>query len=258
MRARSTLFTLYTEFYPGSSLARVRDLVRMMALLGFSEAAVRAALSRSAKRGWVLPRRLGRAAAYALSPRVRWQVAQVRRRLYAPPPPWEGGFWLLLPREPKDRGERERFRRELLLLGFASVRNGAYLGLGEEEALRELLGFYGLEASLFWAEPRALEEVLEAFPLEEALRGYRALLAPPLPQDLAPEEAFRALVGLVHAWRKLLFWDPGLPPGLHPLAQGIAEAREGLMARRAWLWGRAMPFLNGLGVEASSFSPALR
>lgn len=258
MRARSTLFTLYTEFFPKEGRARVRDLVRMMAILGFSEAAVRAALSRSAKRGWVRAGREGRVAFYALAPRIRWQVQQVRRRLYTPPPPWEGGFLLLLPREPKDRGARERFRRELLLLGFASVRNGAYLGLGEERALGELLGFYRLEATLFRAEPLALQEVLRAFPLEEALGGYRALLAGPLPQDPDPEEAFAALVRLVHEWRKNLFRDPGLPPALHPLAQAIAEARAHLLERRAWLWQQAAPFLRALGAEASSFSPALR
>ena len=79
MRARSTIFTLFVEYVYPERAARVRDLVAMMSALGFSEMAVRAALSRSAKRGWVVPKREGRAAYYALSDRVYWQVRQVRR-----------------------------------------------------------------------------------------------------------------------------------------------------------------------------------
>lgn len=132
MRARSTIFTLFVEYVYPERAARVRDLVAMMAALGFSEMAVRAALSRSAKRGWVVPKREGRAAYYALSDRVYWQVRQVRRRLYGSLPPWDGRFLLVLPEGPKERGERERFRREMALLGYGGLQSGVYLGVGAD------------------------------------------------------------------------------------------------------------------------------
>ena len=95
MRARSTLFTLFLEYVYPERRAPVRDLIAMMEVLGFSEAAVRAALSRSAKRGWVVPERRGRIAYYALSDRVYWQVRQVRRRLYEARTSWDGRFLLV-------------------------------------------------------------------------------------------------------------------------------------------------------------------
>ncbi|MFX9254321.1 hypothetical protein ABTO10_19130, partial [Acinetobacter baumannii] len=65
-----------------------------------------------------MPERRGRIAYYALSNRVYWQVRQVRRRLYEARTSWDGRFLLVLPEGPKERGERERFRREMALLGY--------------------------------------------------------------------------------------------------------------------------------------------
>ncbi|MGC8875622.1 PaaX family transcriptional regulator [Thermus sp.] len=252
MRARSTLFTIFLEYIYPDRKAPVGTLVAMMEALGFSEMAVRAALSRSAKRGWVVPQREGRVAYYALSDRVYWQVRQVRRRLYGPLPPWDGSFLLVLPEGPKARGERERFRREMALLGYGSLQSGVYLGVRADlEATRELLGFYGLEATLFRAAhlgPK--EEVLRAFPLERALAHYRAFFPFEVPEG--PEEAFRALTRLVHEMRKVLFLDPLLPPEFG--AQGFP--REGFLEARKALYRRALPFLKNLGLPLSDFSPA--
>jgi Phenylacetic acid-responsive transcriptional repressor len=145
MRARSTIFTLFVEHVYPERRAPLKALIAMMEALGFSEAAVRAALSRSARRGWVAPERRGRVVHYALSDRVFWQVRQVRRRLYEPLPPWDGSFLLVLPEGPRERGERERFRREMALLGYGSLQSGVYLGASADpRATEELLGFYGL------------------------------------------------------------------------------------------------------------------
>ncbi|WP_038058477.1 PaaX family transcriptional regulator [Thermus amyloliquefaciens] len=257
MRARSTIFTLFMEYVYPERQARVQDLIAMMEVLGFSEAAVRAALSRSAKRGWVVAKRRGRMAYYALSDRVFWQVRQVRRRLYEAPPPWDGRFLLVLPEGPKERGERERFRREMALLGYGSLQSGVYLGAGvDPAATRELLAFYGLSATLFRGEhlgPR--EEVLRAFPLEEASAHYQTLLAhlPPTPED--PLLAFQALTRLVHEMRKLLFLDPLLPPELLPPGFLGSSARERFLALRKALYRQAEPFLKGLSLPLSALSP---
>ncbi|BFH76820.1 PaaX family transcriptional regulator C-terminal domain-containing protein [Thermus thermophilus] len=260
MRARSTIFTLFVEYVYPERAARVRDLVAMMAALGFSEMAVRAALSRSAKRGWVVPKREGRAAYYALSDRVYWQVRQVRRRLYGSLPPWDGRFLLVLPEGPKDRGERERFRREMALLGYGGLQSGVYLGVGVDlEATRELLGFYGLAATCFQGELLGgKEEVLRAFPLEEAKAGYGRLsaLLRQSPED--PVEAFRHLTRLVHEARKLLFLDPGLPQELLGPDFPGPKVRRLFLSAREELRARAAPFLKGLSLPLSDLSPVSR
>ncbi|WP_234553575.1 PaaX family transcriptional regulator C-terminal domain-containing protein [Thermus caliditerrae] len=255
MRARSTLFTLFLEYAYPERQARVRDLVAMMEALGFSEAAVRAALSRSAKRGWVVPERVGRTTYYALSDRVYWQVRQVRRRLYEAPPPWDGRFLLVLLEGPRERGERERFRREMALLGYGNLQSGVYLGAGVDlEATRELLSFYGLSATLFQgAHLGAKEEVLRAFPLEQAEAQYQALFPQEVPQG--PLSAFQALTRLVHAMRKVLFLDPLLPPELLPPGYAGLAARREFQRLREALYQRAEPFLKELALPLSALSP---
>ncbi|GAB5602999.1 PaaX family transcriptional regulator C-terminal domain-containing protein [Thermus sp. FJN-A] len=255
MRARSTIFTLFVEYIYPERRARVRDLITMMEVLGFSEAAVRAALSRSAKRGWVVPERRGRIAYYALSDRVYWQVRQVRRRLYEARTSWDGRFLLVLPEGPKERGERERFRREMALLGYGSLQSGVYLGAGvDPAATRELLGFYGLSATLFLGEPLGeAEAVLKAFPLERAMAHYRALFPVAVPED--PVKAFQTLTRLVHEMRKVLFLDPLLPPGLAPPGLLGLEARRLFLEARKALYGKAEPFLKGLHLSLSALSP---
>lgn len=258
MRARSTLFTLFLEYAYPERRAQVRDLVAMMEALGFSEAAVRAALSRSAKRGWVVPERLGRTAYYALSDRVYWQVRQVRRRLYEAPSPWDGRLLLVLPEGPKARSERERFRREMALLGYGSLQSGVYLGAGVDlRATQELLTFYGLSATLFLAEHLGRkEQVLQAFPLGQAEARYRSLLPIEVPED--PISAFQALTRLVHGMRKVLFLDPLLPSELLPPGFLGLEARSRFLKAREALYARAQPFLKDLHLPLSALSPGNR
>jgi phenylacetic acid degradation operon negative regulatory protein len=256
MRARSTIFTLFVEHVYPERRAPLKALIAMMEALGFSEAAVRAALSRSARRGWVAPERRGRVVHYALSDRVFWQVRQVRRRLYEPLPPWDGSFLLVLPEGPRERGERERFRREMALLGYGSLQSGVYLGASADpRATEELLGFYGLFATLFKGRPLGKgEELLRAFPLEAARAHYQSLpLEAHLPED--PVEAFRALTRLVHEVRKVLFLDPLLPETLLPEGFPGPRARRRFLELREALKERAQPFLKELGLPLSALSP---
>lgn len=227
MRARSTLFTLYTELvYPGDTVW-VGQLVRWMERLGFSEPAVRAAVSRSAARGWVIPERKGRRAYYRLSPRVSWQVRQVRRRLCEMrDASWDGYWRILVYAVPGNlRTQRDKFRNELVLLGYGTPAPGVWVSPSADlEATRELVGYYGLEpyVEFFQAErvgslPEA-HLVERAFHLEAAAERYRALnqRMDDLEGKLGPERAFVALVHLVHEARKVLFYDPGLPAELAP------------------------------------------
>ncbi len=255
MRARSTLFTLFAEFLWPEGRAPVALLVRWMRALGFSEPAVRAAVSRSAARGWLI-REPGRGAIYRLAPRVRWQVERVRERLYQPPPPWDQKLRLLLYHVPENRrNDRDRFRKELALLGFGTPYPGVWVNPSPRlEAARELVAYYGLEryVELFLAERHSfgpLDRLLAAsYDLEAAHRANRSFLeqAWALPED--PEAAFAELVRLVHARRKLLFADPGLPEELLPADWPGRMVQTVFLGTREELRGRAAPFLSALPV----------
>ncbi len=249
MRARSTLFTLYTELVYPDDTVWIGRLVQWMELLGFSEPAVRAAVSRSAARGWVLPERKGQRAYYQLSPRVAWQVRQVRRRLYdLSNIQWDGRWRMLAYAVPEAfRSRRDKFRNELVLLGYGTPAPGVWVSPSAEmEATRELVRFYQLDPYVeFFLAERVSEQPVErligrAFHLEEAARHYRALAdrMDRLPRAPSSVEAFTELVRLVHEARKVLFFDPGLPRELAPegfygreLLERFAEERRRL--RRA-------------------------
>ncbi len=227
MRARSTLFTLYTELVYPDDTVWIGQLVHWMELLGFSEPAVRAAVSRSAARGWVMPERKGRRAYYRLSPRVYWQVRQVRRRLCEMhDAPWDRLWRILVYAVPEGlRSQRDKFRNELVLLGYGTPAPGVWVSpTADLDATRELVRYYQLEpyVELFRAERVGGEPVSRlverAFHLEEAAARYRELDArmAALPQELSAERAFVELVHLAHEARKVLFFDPGLPPELAP------------------------------------------
>lgn len=259
MRARSTIFTLFVEYVYPERAARVRDLVAMMAALGFSEMAVRAALSRSAKRGWVVPKREGRAAYYALSDRVYWQVRQVRRRLYGSLPPWDGRFLLVLPEGPKERGERERFRREMALLGYGGLQSGVYLGVGAD------LGPPGSSSASTALAPPASKGSFsgkgggpQGLPPGGGQGGLRAAFRPPGSKPRGP----RGGLPPPHPARPR--GEEAPLPGPRPPQELLGPDFPGPKVRRLFLSAReelrarAAPFLKGLSLLLSDLSPVSR
>jgi phenylacetic acid degradation operon negative regulatory protein len=234
MRARSYLFTLYMAYLYPTNRAWVGDLVRWMELLQFSEPAVRAAVSRSVKRGWIIPEREGRRAYYRLSPRVAWQVEKVRQRLYARGAAWDGRWRILVYAVPEaKRTERDRFRNELVLLGFGTPAPGVWVSPNASlEAARDLVDFYGLHGyvELFLAQrfsnTPARELIEKSFNLEAAQARYRSFLTQKQEPPQSPEEAFVQLTHMVHQARKNLFLDPGLPPELTPPGFLGQQAKE--------------------------------
>ncbi|RIH91204.1 Transcriptional repressor PaaX [Meiothermus granaticius NBRC 107808] len=240
------------EYLYPQNRAWVGDLIRWMELLEFSEPAVRAALSRSAKRGWIVPERVGRKAYYRLSARVAWQVQTVRSRLYSYGSPWDGRWRILVYAVPEaKRTVRDRFRNELVLLGFGTPTPGVWISPNASlEAAGNLIQFYGLEdyVELFQAERFSSTEPLrliqKSFNLEEAQKRYRAFLAQPPGEPQSPEEAFVQLTGLIHEARKNLFLDPGLPPELTPPGFLGVQAKERFLERYTRLSTAANPLLE--------------
>src|SRR2546427_2540913 len=100
MRARSLVFTVYGDsIRPHGGEIGLGSLIRLMAPLGFSPRAIRAATSRMARQGWLQTRRIGRRAYYSLTPRGAWRVGKGGGPGYPPPPPPRGraGAPLCLP-----------------------------------------------------------------------------------------------------------------------------------------------------------------
>lgn len=252
VHARSMLFTLFGDYvrhYGGTIW--IGSLIALMEEMGFRGPAVRAAVSRMTRQGWLAAIRAGRASYYALTPRGEARIEEAARRIFKLRPERWDGLWriVVLPaggRRP-DRDGRAALRRELEWMGFAALARGVYVTpndlLGQMPALLER---YGVPASgEMFAARLAGHDDAAAFAarhwnLPALDAAYAAFIGEWRPRlvdwragaahtggvlELPGGTAFREKTRLVHEFRKFLFVDPGLPADVLPERWSGAEAR---------------------------------
>ncbi|MGH8774881.1 MAG: PaaX family transcriptional regulator [Jiangellaceae bacterium] len=227
MNARSALFDLYGDHLRSrGGQARVASLVALLAPLGIAAPAVRTAVSRMVKQGWLHPGRVGGSPGYALTARAERRLEDAGARIYRTGSTggWDGRWHLLVPARPADRAGRERLRSGLAFLGYAQLGDGAWVAARPSPELDDLLDAEHIHAERFTAEHETddADLVRRAWDLDAVGRSYERWLADaramvgalgPQPWD---EDAFAVRSQLVHEWRKFLFTDPGLPRTLLP------------------------------------------
>jgi phenylacetic acid degradation operon negative regulatory protein len=125
-----TIYGLYARESGG--WLSVASLIRLMAAVGADEPAVRSSISRLKQRGILEPRRIGRAAGYALSQRGTEILAEGGRRIFERPRAQAGGGWLLAVFSVPERERRRRheLRSRLAWLGFGTVSAGVWIAPG--------------------------------------------------------------------------------------------------------------------------------
>lgn len=227
MNARSALFDLYGDHLRSrGGRARVASLVALLGPLDIAAPAVRTAVSRMVKQGWLQPTRIGRASGYALTARAERRLEEAAARIYRTRDVdgWDARWHLLVPDRPSARAARERLKSGLQFLGYAPLGDGAWVAARPSPELTGLLEAEGVHAERFAAahESDDAELVRRAWDLEVVGRAYdrwlvdaRALVGA-LPRDPSDRDAFAVRSRLVHEWRKFLFTDPGLPRSLLP------------------------------------------
>lgn len=227
MNARSALFDLYGDHLRSrGGQARIASLVALLAPLGITAPAVRTAVSRMVKQGWLVPSRIDGAAGYSLTPRAESRLDNAAARIYRTTAnhEWDGRWHLVIPERPNDRATRERLRAALTYLGYAPIGDGTWLAARPSPELDALLEAEGVTAELFTAQHQADDAALirRAWDLNAIGRSYERWLADArrlvegLRDDAPDEEVFAVRSSLVHEWRKFLFTDPGLPRALLP------------------------------------------
>src|SRR5215467_11415010 len=251
LNPRSMLFTLYGDYvHPLShEEARVGALVRLAAELGVTGNALRSALSRMTREGWLAARRMGGTPLYRLSARGRELIEQGIRRIYCHHRAAWDGRWLLvsytLP-EPR-RGQRDRLRQGLSFLGLGSLGNGLFVTPHDlRSQVRDLIRRCGVEAdvtlhhgTLEWpADPAQV--VARAWDLERLGARYAEFLARTRSQmhraeALDDRTAFGQRFLLTHEFRRFPFSDPDLPDALLPPGWVGSAARATFLAYNARL-----------------------
>src|SRR5690348_16650431 len=118
MQARSALFDLYGDYLrPRGGRAPVASLVRLLAPLGIAAPAVRTAVSRMVRQGWLHPLRMSSGPGYLLTPKAARRLDEAAARIYRTHRmSWDGSFDLVIIDAPGARPERLRLGQNLAFL----------------------------------------------------------------------------------------------------------------------------------------------
>jgi phenylacetic acid degradation operon negative regulatory protein len=229
MQARSALFDLYGDYLrPRGGRAPVAALVRLLAPLGIAAPAVRTAVSRMVRQGWLHPLRLSTGPGYLLTPKAARRLDEAAARIYRTGRnTWDGRFDLVVLDPPVQRAERAKLAASLGFLGYGAIDAGTWIATRPTEEVETLLADAGVRFERFAAHHAGGLEgaealVRRAWDLAEIGAAYQAFVHDlrPVVADVGPdsddERAYAARFTLVHAWRTFLFRDPQLPPDLLP------------------------------------------
>jgi len=225
MQARSALFDLYGDYLrPRGGRAPVAALVKLLAPVGIAPPAVRTAVSRMVRQGWLHPMRLVSGPGYLLTPKAARRLDEASARIYRTGRTgWDGRFDLVLLRTPISRRESRR----LAFLGYGMLGEHVWVAPRAAEDVDAVLTdaavqFERFSASHAAGSPGAAAVVGRAWDLAEIGKAYEDFVAVQRPVVTAvnarssDEEAYAARFQLVHSWRSFLFRDPQLPASLLP------------------------------------------
>jgi phenylacetic acid degradation operon negative regulatory protein len=232
VHARSALFDLYGDHLRArDDRAPVAALVRLLAPLDIAAPAVRTAVSRMVRQGWLDPVRLPGGRGYALTARARHRLDDAGARIYRTREArWDGSWDMLVLAPVTQRSARDRVRTGLSFLGYAPLSDSTWIAPHGSPEVEELLGAERAGFARFRAhddDPAA--RVRDAWDLDGLAAAYVAWRSfaerllddpatelPGLSRAGEDEQAFAVRSVLLHEWRKFLFTDPGLPAELLP------------------------------------------
>jgi len=248
MRARAALFDVYGDHLRSrGDAAPVAALLRMLAPLGVTAPAVRTAVSRMVRQGWLAPAQLPDGPGYALTARGVRRLDDAAARIYRTgQEAWDGRWHLLVVSQPASRGARQRLSADLAFLGYGAIEASTWVATRPSPEAAAIVAAHGATMEPFAAvhtgDGRSMID--RAWGLDQLAAAYGRFVDDLTPlvgavgQDASDEMAFAARTALVHAWRNFLFTDPDLPSQLLPTD---------------WAGARAAAFFDS---EASRLLPA--
>ncbi len=211
--------------------------------LSIKPEAMRVALYRLAKDGWITRRKSGRNSFYELSDKGRDEFLPASRRIYALAPALDGPWRLAaLPQMPE--ATRSKAEKRLRKAGYLALTSRLYLGAGAAiEAPGDAIQVDGQIARLpDWARDALAPEALQQdyADLETALSRCRRTLDAGTALQPLDAAALRTL--LVHRWRRLLLRHADLPLDVLPVnwrgeaCRALFLALHDLLSEQADAW----------------------
>lgn len=254
VNARAALFDLYGDHLRSrGGRASVAALVRLLAPLDIAPPAVRTAVSRMVRQGWLTPARLPQGPGYEVTPRCVRRLDETALRIYRVGTiTWTGRWHIVVVGPVRERPRRERLRADLAFLGYAPLSETTWIGPRPSPELGAILAGEGVRADRFDAvldgDPRAL--VARTWDLDGIGSAYEEWLSRAvdligaLPEDAADDRVFATRSRLLHGWRNFLFRDPGLPADLLPPGWPGEKARAYFEQEAARLLPAAAAFVD--------------
>ncbi|MED3562835.1 phenylacetic acid degradation operon negative regulatory protein PaaX [Bacillus xiapuensis] len=234
---RSMIFTIYGDYihHYGNKIW-IGSLIRLLKEFGHNEQAVRVAVSRMLKQGWVESEKIENRSYYFLTKQGISRIEEAGNRIFKlHPSEWDGKWRVLMYTIPEEKRQiRDELRQELLWSGFGSFSNACWISPNNlEKEVKLLIEKYDISeyVDFFVSEyigPRDNPTLVErSWPLAEVVDKYEEFIIMYSKQFFANQEiinrgemtdaqCFVERTKLVHEYRKFLFIDPGLPNELLP------------------------------------------
>ena len=253
VRARSALFDVYGAYLRRrGGAATIAALVRLLAPLDFGAPAIRTAVSRMVRQGWLAPRRLPDGPGYALTERAERRLAEAGARIYRlGASTWDGRWHVVALSELPARTARDRLTSSLRLLGYGPLGPATWVAPRPSAGLADVLAAESVTARVFHGplDGDDADLAATAWDLTELGAEYAAFVASwsaelSAVDETDPAAAFAACQRLLHAWRKFLFRDPGLPAELLPSPWPGAAAAEFFDTKTALFSPAAAQFVD--------------
>jgi phenylacetic acid degradation operon negative regulatory protein len=240
VKPRSWLFDLFGDYVEH----RDRELwtgtiIALAGEFGLTERAIRSALLRLQRDGWLDARRAGTRSFYGLTDAGRELIDRGRERIMSgPEQDWDGRWVVLTYTIPESQRElRDRLRAELSWLGFGGLGSGLFVSPHDrQDELATVARRHRLEQhiTVFRAEHvwpgdnRAL--AARCWDLTAINASYAAFIQAFQPyatdRHLSDRDCLVVRFRLINGYRRFPFLDPGLPAGLLPQDWLGFEARE--------------------------------
>jgi phenylacetic acid degradation operon negative regulatory protein len=231
VQARSALFDVYGDHLRRrGGAAPVASLIRLLGALEIQAPAVRTAISRMVRQGWLEPVATADGPGYRLTERAERRLDDAYDRVYrtgsgAGGESWDGRWHVLVTERPDSRSARERLGGGLAFLGYAPLSGGTWIAPRERPETGAVLQAEGVQAERFTAsyDGEGADLAGRAWDLEALAAAYerfeveaQALLEAMTDGPESERAAFATRSQLVHEWRKFLFIDPDLPDAVLP------------------------------------------